>query len=466
MSLQEIVKSSPYPIQQGIKHVYGLLPPRIRYGRVFWETYKFLQKSQWWNRKKLEEYQMQQLKNLLKHAYENVPYYRRIFNENGIKPKNIQNFSDFCTIPFLTKEIIRENLEELKSTNFSPRDFVKLTTGGSSGIPLHFFIQKAYSEERENAFIVTLWNRIGLRYDRDKRLALRGFIVRKNSGIEYNPHRKELICSTYHMDDEHLRQYFQRMKKEQIRFIHAHPSSAAIFAQFVLEKGLSYDLHAVLGASEKVFPFQRELILKAFRTRLFSWYGQTEQAILAGECELSENYHIFPEYGITEIIDENGKRITSPGISGELIGTGFNNYAMPLIRYRTGDIAKYSSTSCKCGRSYSLLESIEGRSYEYIVTRDGRRVSLTGLIFGQHFKAFERIKKMQLYQERKGELEIRIVRSPNYTQEDDNEIIKTIQASVKFGLNIIIRYVDHIPETERGKHQFLIQKLPIGLGDQ
>jgi len=113
VNIKAIVKKLPYPIEQGLKYVYGSIPYRFRYGKVFWDTYNFLQESQWWSREKLEEYQMQQLELLLRHAYENVPYYRRVFNERGLKPKDIQNFDDFKKLPYLTKEIVKKNYEEL-----------------------------------------------------------------------------------------------------------------------------------------------------------------------------------------------------------------------------------------------------------------------------------------------------------------------------------------------------------------
>jgi len=118
MSIKNLAKRLPYPIKQNLKYIYRVIPLSIRYGKVFWDTYKFLQESQWWDREKLEEYQMQQLENLLKHAYENVPYYRKVFDKRGLKPKDIQNINDLKKLPYLTKEIIRENLQDFIAQNY------------------------------------------------------------------------------------------------------------------------------------------------------------------------------------------------------------------------------------------------------------------------------------------------------------------------------------------------------------
>jgi len=106
MNLRELAKRHlPYPAKQGLKYICSAIPPRFRYGKVFWDTYSFLQKSQWWRREKLEEYQMQQLRRALHHACENVPYYRRVFEENGRKSKKRKESSKRTNYPNTGKEI-------------------------------------------------------------------------------------------------------------------------------------------------------------------------------------------------------------------------------------------------------------------------------------------------------------------------------------------------------------------------
>jgi len=460
MDIKRYVEILPKPLKQSLRYAYGLLPARLRFGKVFWDTYNFLQESQWWSREKLEQYQLEQLEKLLNHAYKNVPYYRRVFDERGLKPGDIQSIEDLRKLPFLTKEIIRKNKEKLKAANFHGSAFSNATTGGSSGDPFGFYNQVGYSNVRERAFIYSLWSRVGF-HESDKRLVLRGSTVKNDNKIEYNPTTKEIICSIYDMDENHLFLYFKKMKEEHVKYIHGHVSSIVIFANFLIRNNLSHNLRAVFGASEKVFPFQREIIKKAFNTRLFSWYGQSEQVVLAGECERSSLYHVFPEYGVLELIDEDGNNIYVPGQSGEIVGTSFNNYVMPFIRYRTGDVAKYSSQKCNCGREYDLLEDIEGRSYEYIVTKCGNKISLTGLIFGQHFEAFEHIERMQIYQDKQGAIEIRIVKLQGYSKRDEIEIDEIIKKAVGPALSVKFNYVKNIPLTARGKHRFLIQKLIV-----
>jgi len=340
-----------------------------------------------------------------------------------------------------------------------------MTTGGSSGTPVTVYWQVGYSNARDAAFMQALWRRVDCSLT-SKRMVLRGPIVDSSSHMVYKPATRELICSTYHLDDEQMAAYLSAMKARGIRVIHGHVSSVATFASYLVRHRIVYPLHAVLGASEMVFPFQRELVRKAFGARLFSWYGQSERVVLAGECEVSSKYHVFPEYGILELIDEKGALITKPGVAGEIVGTGFNSFAMPLIRYRTGDIGVYASeVTCACGRTYPVLESLEGRKYEYVVSSDGARISLTGLIFGQHFSAFQNIHRLQIYQDVPGIIEVRVLRSGGYTKRDEEEVVTIIERAGAGRIRCHVVYPDDIPLTPAGKHRFLIQRIPLDRGD-
>src|SRR5665648_516292 len=126
--MRNLIRKAPSWIKKPIIYIYGLIPYERRLGKVFWDTYNFLQESQWWSKEKLEEYQMRELEKLLKHAYENVPYYRRVFDERGLKPKDIQSLIDLKKLPYMTKEIIRDNLEDLIARNYPRSKLQYITT--------------------------------------------------------------------------------------------------------------------------------------------------------------------------------------------------------------------------------------------------------------------------------------------------------------------------------------------------
>ena len=437
------------------------MPEYLRYGRAHHMAKKLIRESEKWDRKEILQYQYSYIVKLLKYCEMYVPYYVNIFNKYNIKHDNIRSLSDYQKIPFLDKALIRENLSLLKSRQYNEKQFILATTGGSSGIPSQLYRFSGPRKDVERAYIGHLWGRVGVSF-KTRRMVLRGPIVSDRKNWVWNSAERELICSTYDLNDNQMAEYFRQLKAFRIEAIHGHVSSVATFAQYLVKNKLNYPLKAVLGASEHVYDFQREVVYKAFSCRLYSWYGQTEQVALAGEAIDSVEYEILPTYGYTELIDESGNVIDQPGISGEIVATGFINPIMPLIRYRTGDFASYSGISSKShSNSFDRFEHIEGRSYEYVYKQDGSKISLTGLIFGQHYGGFERIKTMQLVQHKKGYLEIHIVKESDYRASDQLEIETIIKQATKGGLSVSFKYPNHIALTERGKHKFLIQNVGI-----
>jgi len=468
MSLRELAKRRlPYPAKQGLKYIYGAMPPRFHYGKIFWKTYDFLKESQWWSREKLEEYQIQQLEKLLHHAYKNVPYYRRVFDERDLKPENIQDFGDLRKLPYLTKEIIQENLSDLIARNYPKSRLQYVTTGGSTGIPLGFYWERDVTDLKEWAFVITLWSRVGFELG-NRCLVLRGNIVRsanKGKFWEYDPLKKDLIISAYHMTDELLPNYIMKIREFRPDFIQAYPSAITILARFMKDNDIKPfpTVKAVLCASENLYSWQRELLEEVMKCRVWSFYGHAERAALAAECEYSTYYHVFPEYGYLELIGNDGNEATKDGETAEIVATGFNNFATPFIRYKTMDLGVFSSKKCQCGRQYQLLERIEGRLQELIVTRTGRLISMTAI--NMHSDVFDNIKQFQFYQDKKGEVIFNVVKKNTYTGKDTEYIKRELYKKLGDDMKLEIRFLDHIPRTKSGKYRFLIQKLPIEFGE-
>lgn len=464
MGLKELARRLPPPLERAVRYAYGAIPMEIRLGRRYRRMRAFLRESQRWNREQLLDYQTKQLADLLQYAYDNVEYYREVFDSRKIKPRDIRTVQDLSQLPFLTKDLIKEHLQSLVSKEFPLETLIRQTTGGSTGQALGFY-EPQYAEGIENAFMFEQWLRVGYQLG-DGLASLRGNIVLREDNHalwQADPIRKVVLFSAYHIDQETTPRYVAEMQRRRIQFLHGHPSSIATLAGLLVRQNLHYPLKCVLGGSEAVYEFQEELVNKAFGCRIFSWYGQSEKVVLAGECEQSKYYHCFPEYGVTEIVDSCGRQIWEPGKPGEIVGTGFINRAMPFIRYRAGDIASFVETTCPCGRNYPLLSRVEGRTDEYVYTSDGRALSLTGLIFGQHFDAFSRLRKMQLHQTRRGLVEVRIVPYPDFSHDDENEIRQLMKKCAGKGLEVAFSYPDEIAATTRGKHRFLVQDLPSHL---
>ena len=435
--------------------------------RTYREMYALLQRSQRWSREELMAYQMEALSCLLDHAYANVPYYRRVFDERGLVPGDIATLNDLELLPFLTKEIVQTNLADLKARNYPESAFEYVRTSGSTGTPMGFYYERGASRAREWAFMKTQWDRVGYRFT-DRCVVLRGYVVGSPKEGTFSKKAlfgRWLIMSSHHMTEETLPAYIDQIRRFRPRFIQAYPSVAVILARYMTEHDIEPfpTVKAVLCGSENLYPWQRDLLAGAFGCRVFSWYGNSEQTVLAGECEESTRYHIFPEYGIVELIGRDGRPVEGPGAVGEVIATNLTNFVCPLIRYRTMDVAIAAEGQCSCGRQYPLLEKVEGRLQEFIVTRGGHLISVTPINYESG--AFENIRQFQLYQEEAGELIMKVVRKPTYTEQDTRQLTHELQWQLGDEVNVRVQFVDEIPRTRSGKFRYLIQKLPISIGD-
>ena len=425
-------------------------------------TYALLQRSHWWSREELLAYQAEALSRLLDHAYENVPYYRRVFDERDLVPADIRTPGDLALLPILTREGLQENLADLKARNYPEPAFEYVTTGGSTGIPVGFYYERGASRAKEWAFMKTQWDRVGYRFT-DRCVVLRGYIVGSARDDVYWKKAlfgRWLVMSSHHMTEETLPAYIDRIRRFCPRFIQAYPSTAVVLARYMREHAIEPfpTVQAVLCGSENLYPWQRSLLAGAFGCRVFSWYGNSEQTVLAGECEESPHYHIFPEYGIVELIGRDGRPVERPGEAGEVVTTSLINPICPLIRYRTMDVAVLGEGPCSCGRNYPLLEKVEGRVQDFIVTKDRRLISMTAV--NMHSGVFDNVAQFQFYQKVEGEVLMRIVKRPGYTEADTEQILSELEKKFEGGVDVAIRFVAKIPRTRRGKYQFLIQDLP------
>lgn len=458
--LKQIIKKMPNIIKSPIINIYNSLPETTKYGRTFNNTYKFLKLSEKWSEEQQNEYQMKQVKQIIKYSYENVPYYTRLFNENNIKPEYIQGFNDLKIIPYLTKEIIQSNLDELVSKKYNKNKLKYVTTGGSTGMPMGFYQDKNREQKIEWAYTANLWSRIG--YDpaaNYKMVILRG--NRPRVGIsEYVG--KKLILSSFNLTKDNITSYIQKILDFKPDFIQAYPSSIALLSKYIIDNNIFIllpNLRAILCASENLYDFQRKQLEQAFNTRVYSFYGHTEHSCIAGECDKSKYYHLQSEYGYTELINQSGFDAIDEDEAGEIVCTGFNNYAFPFIRYRTGDIAINSNEKCKCGRNYKLIKKIEGRKQEYFIDKLGSKVTFT-CSDEALWNVSNKIYLYQYVQNEFGKVSLHIQNKNKFTKDDENCVIRDFKKFYpKF--DIELSFTDHIEKTKMGKFKYLVQNIKM-----
>jgi len=457
MIINKTLRKLPFSLRQSAKYFYGLIPIRLRYGKVFWDTYKFLQESQWWSMEKLEEYQMQQLSKLLHHAYENVPYYRKIFDDRSLKPKDIQNFDDLRKLPCLTKDIFKKHFSELIARNFKLINLPTNHTSGTTGKPLQFY-ENQNTKKKELAFIYHQWSRVKVKPG-DLIIQLRGAIIKGNKPFEYDPIWKILRLSPIINSKETILYYLEIMQEFGAKYLHGYPSTIALLSSNIKRYGFSvpFKLNAILFASESIYSWQRNITKEVFNCQIFSHYGQAEKVVLAGECENNTYYHFIPQYGITEI----------DPTTNEIIGTSFLNYVNPFIRYRTTDIASHPvSLGCVgCGRQYyPVFSSVEGRLEDFIITPRG--IPISPAVITHPFKNLKTIKNTQIIQKSIDCVKLRIVPwvscDTKILKSELEELSQGVVSILGSNMKIETEIVESIPLSKSGKFKWIISDVSKG----
>ena len=447
-------------IKNLLKPFYYRLPMNICYGPMFAPTLGLLNESQHWSKERLAEYQLKKLRAMLDHAAKNVPYYRRLFHKLGFDPQQVKELADLRALPFLDKETVRENLNDLLAENISARERLYFTTGGTTGIPLGVYNLR-YAGGREKAFMFAQWQRVGFQPS-NRRAMLRGTAIKNRQHWRYEASERAFLFSNFHMTPENITEYARVMKAKQLQYLHSYPSAVIDFARHLENLQIAPPrFKTIFASSENLYPGQREFIEAYFGCRMFSWYGHTENVILAGECEVSHQYHIFPEYGVAEIIRTDGTVAEREGEEGELIGTSLDNFAMPLIRYRTDDWATVGAASCACGRNYQLLKETRGRWHqEMLLGKLNNLISVTAL--NVHTDVFDLAQQIQFYQCEKGKVELRIKRQSGFSDNDSRRILTALEEKIGDTMEITLCFVEEIPLSPGGKFRFVIQecKLP------
>ncbi len=457
MIAEALKRRTPSEVKTLLKRVARVLPYRIRNGKIFNKTYELLKRSQWWSEAQLHDYQNEQLQLLIKHAYEHVPFYHKVFRDCKLTPADIRTAEDLPKLPLLTKDIIRINIRDLVAKNIPTSELEETKTSGSTVSPLSFFWHKNLTDQREKAFLWTSWNIGGYRFNHPR---VDFSLERTEQGsIQYDPLERVLLLSAVALGRKQLDRYIKIMREYRPKVLKSIPSNLLPLARHMVDQRQPrFDsLQLILCGSEMIYPWQRSLIEDVFGVRLFSWYGQTERVILGTECEQSCFYHLFPEYGITEIVDAGGIPVSSAGTKGRMVGTGFNNYAMPLLRYQLGDIGAVSAKGCPCGRSYPILSILEGREQEYIINAKGEAIPIVSITYSS---ILEKAKQFQFYQEREGLVTLNVVPFSIITQLDIESMRQKLEKELS-DVDVRIALVDKIPRGGRGKSKYIIQKLPI-----
>lgn len=448
---------SPVQVQDLMTTLYGYRLKRRKYGKHFKEYFHLLRESQWHDEERLKEIQNDKLRALVRHAYDTVPYYRRLFDRLGLNPSHIQTTEDLTKLPILEKETVRTGWKDLISKTYPRAKTVVCHTSGTTGKPITVLMSRNCFE-REHAFRWTHYSWANVSTGATvATIAGHPVVPIHQKGPPFwrlNRAENQLIFSSQHISRHSLPHYAEALYNLHPEMIHGYPSSIFLIARYLVDCGISeIRPKAVFTASETLLDLQREMIERAFGCKVFNWYGNTEMVAHATECEKGE-MHIQTLHSVFEMVDRDGQPVREGSEAG-IVGTGLENFAMPLIRYRVGDVACPAFGRCTCGRGYPLVERILGRVEDYVVTPEGRYVGRLDHVFKQDLK----VKEAQLIQEAPDLLKVRVVRGNGYSETDTRSIIDGLQERLGSSMRYEVDFVDEIPRERNGKSRFVINKV-------
>lgn len=453
--VEKLYISSPNWIQNVGVNLYGYFWKRRRYGGEFVKFVNEFKLRENYSVEQWNSYESNKLQELLIHAGSYVPYYRELFNNLGMSHEILRSFTreDLKHLPILTKEDMRRNpaffLSEGRNNKLNTYQ-----TSGTTGLSLDIKVSLEADRQAQAAYEARVRNWAGVNY-KMSRAMIGGRIVvprgKENPPFwRYNAAERQLYMSAFHISHKNAPHYAQILNHYKPDYLVGYACSHFFLARMFEELSITmYRPKAVLTSSEKLTPEMRQTIEKVYNCEVFDAYSSVEICCQVSECEY-HHMHISPDMGLVELVDEKGRSV-QPGVPGRIIATGFINFAQPLIRYDTGDLAILSTKACPCSRQMPVVEEIVGRIEDTVITRDGAEVvRFTGLFHG-----IANVREVQVIQETLDLIRLRIVPTPGFN-ESDRKLIKDRIYQRVGEIKLQFELVDKIDRTERGKYKAVI----------
>ena len=438
----------PRPIKSFLGSLYGSIPLSVRFGNQY-KVHKDIV-EQYENSS--EQYQLDYLYNktfeTIQFAFDNIPHYTKKFNQHGFKPKDFKSLEDIKKVPFLTKSMIQNDLENLFTNKIDKP--ISVQTGGSTFTPTKFYIALHTTRAKERAYNNFIFSKVGYKY-RDRTLVLRAKDTsdeNKNIYWSYEMVANQLWLSANHISSKYIERLVNEVNLFKPKFVWGYPSAVSFFVKECKKIGIDKleNVEGVFLTSEIIFPEQRENIANFFDCDVLSHYGHRESTSIGYRIN-QNSYHFLNSYGATRIVDN------------ELITNSFDNFVMPFINYKTQDFV--SGKIDFMGKSdFAInIENIEGRLQDFIVTKEGTLRTAMSIGMGHSLNS-DFIRAAQYFQDTPGKITV-LVESSFPEKVKVKELINGLEEFVKNSITFDVKFVDKIEKTPLGKWKTCVQKLDI-----
>lgn len=416
-------------------------------------NYRHLSKTQFDSPETVRARQLAMLKAQLRHAFATVPFYRRTWAATGVHPDDVKTLDDFRHFPIVTKTDIRKHAAEMLSEAYRGAKLRTKTTSGSTGVPLVIKLDERGAQWKAGCVLrADEWSgwRLGQRVAKVwgnpeyRHFGLRGRIT--NHFVD-----RAIYLDTINLTEDRIREFVAAVRRHRPGLVFGHAHSLYMLACVLNKSGIS-DIrpNGCISTAMPLHDYQRKVIEQALGVPVTNRYGCEEVSLIACQCERHNGLHVAAESVYVEV--------KGAGPTGPLLVTDLSNFAMPLIRYQIGDVATLSDTPCPCGRGLPVLEKVEGRDADYVVTPAGSLIS--GISLTENFAVLIKgAAQVQIIQETVTHLRVRMVRDPIWDVESERQIRDLVLKTFGPTMTYDLEFVDLIPQEPSGKYRFCVSKV-------
>lgn len=410
---------------------------------------RWMKRAPYLEKEQMDKEVLGKLKEICLYANKHIPFYKEWFKKANFDPEKMDSFEYFERLPVLDKDTVRNNMKDMLSDEFEKLGGVECETSGSTGTPLHFYLDRNVNAASFLLFYRT-W-KMAPEWSLFKGQAtISGYA---EGEWKYSKTTKILYISSFNLNDDNIKKMYDLIKKYKVKFIRGYPSSLYRFAQLLQKNNLKLTFPIMFSGAETLLPYQRQYIEGFFEGKIIDHYTHWERTASVCECK-SGRLHAQNDYGYHEILDREGKNIKK-GV-GRLVCTGLYNKAMPLIRYDTRDLAEWEEEiECECGCKFPIIKRIIGRIEDIVVTPSGQLIGRLDAAF----KYNKNIKLAYIYQPCVEKIIVNICPYQEFSMKKEQPLLEQeLRKRVGNKIQIEFRIVaeQEIPFTPAGKVRFVI----------
>jgi phenylacetate-CoA ligase len=422
---------------------------RLRFLREF-------ERTQFASAEEVRALQEGRLRALLDHAYTRVPFYRTRFQEAGLVPSDVRGLEDMRALPVLEKAQVQAHANEMLSADWPEEDLIRNQTGGSIGRPVTFFLSHDRWESRvAGTYRHNRWAGLEL----GDRLAVLWGAPQDQSATNWRARLRtallepQLFLDTACITEEKLRAFAEALARFRPKVILAYARAILLLARYLESHQLSaFQPQSIITSAEAITADERQLVREVFGCPVFDRYGCREFSVVASECDRHDGLHTMAEGLHVEVV--RGRQPAPAGEPGSILVTDLMNRAMPMIRYRIGDVGLWADGLCPCGRSLPRLRQVEGRVTDFVIGTEGQLVS--GVFLATYVVAQRSsLGQVQIRQDRRGR--IRYLLRPGVGFRETEDVAYLTEASRRFlgaGVAVEFEFVDELRPEASGKFLF------------